>query len=136
MSNKSASREGIINYQHVLSQLMDNRVTIFNWEERWLSDKVAEVSIVGCEHSSLPILTFKATGVARTFESSQHAEAFVDHNTAGFVHLDNSWGDVYIRNRSSDRQLRLHLVLKPTSEDTILSCQIVFSSSGAFQVLN
>ncbi len=136
MSNKSASREGIINYQHVLDQLMDNRVTIFNWEEKWLSDKVAEVSIVGCEHSSLPILTFKATGVARTFESSQHADAFVDRNTSGFVHLDNSWGDVYIQNRSSDSQLRLHLVLKPTSEDTILSCQIVFSSSGAFEVLN
>ncbi|MGZ4903352.1 MAG: hypothetical protein ACXVIP_01015 [Halobacteriota archaeon] len=136
MSNKSASREGIVNYQHVLDQIMDNRVTIFNWEEKWLSDSVAEVSIIGCEHSSLPILTFKATGVARTFESSQHAEAFVDNNTSGFVHLDNSWGDVYIRNRSSDSQLRLHLVLKPTSEDTILSCQIVFSSSGAFEVLN
>ena len=136
MSNKSAQREGIINYEHVLSQLMDNRVTIFNWEERWLSDRVAEVSIIGCEHSSLPILTFKATGVARTFQSSQHAEAFVDHNTSGFVHLDNPWGDVYIRNRSNGGQLRLHLVLKPTSEDMILSCQIVFSSSGAFQVLN
>ncbi len=136
MSNKTASREGIINYQHVLDQLMDNRVTIFNWEEKWLSDNLAEVSIIGCEHSSLPILTFKATGVARTFESAQHAEAFVDHNTSGFVHLDNLWGDVYIQNRSSGNQLRLHLVLKPTSEDTILSCQIIFSSSGAFEVLN
>ncbi len=136
MSNKTASREGILNYQHVLDQLMDNRVTIFNWEEKWLSDNLAEVSIIGCEHSSLPILTFKATGVARTFESAQHAEAFVDHNTSGFVHLDNLWGDVYIRNRSSGNQLRLHLVLKPTREDTILSCQIVFSSSGAFEVLN
>lgn len=136
MSNKTASTEGIIDYQCLLSQVMDTGVTIFNWRERWLTETVAQVSIIGCEHSSLPVLTFKATGFAKTFESSQRAEAFVDDNTSGFIHLDNSWGDVYIQNRSSDGQLRLHLVLKPISKETILSCQIEFFCSRAFEILN
>ena len=136
MSNKTASREGITDYQCLLNQIMDNKITIFNWHERWLTDSVARVSIIGCEHSSLPVLTFKATGFAKTFESSQRAEAFVDDNTSGFIHIDNSWGDVYIQNRSSDSQLRLHLVLKPMSKETILSCQIEFSYSKAFEILN
>ncbi|MGZ4869513.1 MAG: hypothetical protein ACXV2F_04030, partial [Halobacteriota archaeon] len=94
----------------------------------------ARISIVGCEDSSLPVLTFRATGFATTFETPQHAEAFVVNNTAGFIHVRNIRGDAYIQDRSIAEQLRLHLVL--TSDRTILSCELTFASSGTFETLN
>lgn len=116
--------------------MVNNNIVIFHWQEKRVSDNVARISIVGCEDSSLPVLTFRATGFATTFETPQHAEAFVVSNTAGFIHVGNARGDAYIQDRSIAEQLRLHLVLKPTRERTILSCELTFASSGTFETLN
>jgi hypothetical protein len=113
-----------------------HNIVIFHWQEKRVSDNVAQISIVGCEDSSLPVLPFKATGFAKTFETPQHAEAFAVSNTVGFIHVENMLGDAHIQDQSIAEQLRLHLVLKPTSELTIPSCQLTFASSGAFETLN
>ncbi|MGD0171036.1 MAG: hypothetical protein ABSB81_02755 [Halobacteriota archaeon] len=136
MSNESALGTGKTDGQDVLERIINNNIVIFHWQEKRVSDHVAQISIAGCEDSSLPVLTFKATGFAQTFETPQHAEAFVVSNTVGFIHVGNMRGDAYIQDRSIAEQLRLHLVLKPTSERTILSCELTFASSGALETLN
>jgi len=136
MANQSAVGRGKMDYQDMLKRTVSNNIVIFHWHEKRVSDRVAHVNIVGCEDSALPVLTFRATGFATTFETPQHAEAFVVSNTAGFIHVGNARGDAYIQDRSIAEQLRLHLVLKPTRERTILSCELTFASSGTFETLN
>ncbi|MGZ4862593.1 MAG: hypothetical protein ACXV2E_07430 [Halobacteriota archaeon] len=133
MSNLSLGT-GKMDCQDMLKHVINDNIVIFHWQEKRVSDNVARISIVGCEDSSLPVLTFRATGFATTFETPQHAEAFVVNNTAGFIHVGNIRGDAYIQDRSIAEQLRLHLVL--TSERTILSCELTFASSGTFETLN
>jgi hypothetical protein len=136
MSNKSALGTGKTDCHDMLKQIINDNIVIFHWQEKRVSGNVAQISIVGCEDSSLPVLTFKATGFAKTFKTPQRAEAFVVSNTVGFIDIENMRGDAYIQDQSIAEQLRLHLVLKPTSELTILSCQLTFASSGAFETLN
>lgn len=136
MSNESALGTGKTDCQDMLKRIINDNIVIFHWQEKRVSDHVAQISIVGCEDSSLPVLTFRATGFAKTFETPQRAEAFVDSNTAGFIHVGNVRGDAYIQDRSIAEQLRLHLALKPTSERTILSCELTFASFGTFETLN
>ncbi|MFZ0011258.1 MAG: hypothetical protein WAL97_05060 [Halobacteriota archaeon] len=136
MSNQSALRTGKTDCQDMLERVINDNIVIFHWQEKRVSDHIAQLSIAGCEDSSLPVLTFKATGFTKTFETPQHAEDFVATNTAGFIHVGNVRGDAYIQDRSIAEQLRLHLVLKPTSERTILSCELTFASSGAFETQN
>ena len=136
MSNQSALGTGKTDCQDLLKRMINDNIVIFHWQEKRVSDNVAQISIVGCEDSSLPVLTFKATGFATTFKTPQHAEAFVVNNTAGFIHVGNVRGDAYTQDRSIAEQLRLHLVLKPTSQRTILSCELTFASSGTFETLN
>jgi hypothetical protein len=136
MSNQSTLGVRKTDCQDVLKRIINDNIVIFNWQEKRVSDHVAQICIVGCEDSSLPVLTFRATGFAKTFETPQRAEAFVATNTAGFIHIGNMRGDAYIQDRSIAEQLRLHLVLKPTSERTILSCELTFARSGAFETLN
>jgi len=136
MSNKLALGTEKMDFCDTLKQMVNDNIVIFHWQETRVSDNVAQISIVGCEDSSLPVLTFKATGFAKTFETPQHAEAFVINNTVGFMHVENVRGDAYIQNQSIAEQFRLHLVLKPTSESTILSCHVTFACSSAFETLN
>ena len=136
MSNQSALGMGKTDYRDMLKRMINDSIVIFHWQEKRVSDNVAQISIVGCEDSSLPVLTFRATGFATTFKTPQHAEAFVVNNIAGFIHVGNVRGDAYTQDRSIAEQLRLHLVLKPTSQRTILSCELTFASSGTFETLN
>jgi hypothetical protein len=136
MSNQSALGMGKTDYQDMLKRMINHSIVIFDWQVKRVNDNVAQISIVGCEDSSLPVLTFRATGFATTFKTPQHAEAFVVSNTSGFIHVGNIRGDAYIQDRSIAEQLRLHLVLKPTSQRTILSCELTFASSGTFETLN
>jgi hypothetical protein len=110
----------------MLKHMINDNIVIFHWQEKRVSDNVARISIVGCEDNSLPVLTFRATGFATTFETPQHAEAFVVSNTAGFIHVGNIRGDAYIQDRSIAEQLRLHLVLKTNqrANDTELRTHI------------
>ena len=135
MSNQSFGTQKT-DCQDMLKHMIHDNILIFHWQEKRVRDNVARITIVGCEGSSLPVLTFRATGFATTFETPQHAEAFVVSNTAGFIHVGNIRGDAYIQDRSIAEQLRLHLVLKPTSEPTILSCELTLASSGTFETLN
>ncbi len=136
MSNQSALGMGKTDYRDMLKRLINDSIVIFHWPVKRVNDNVAQISIVGCEDSSLPVLTFRATGFATTFKTPQHAEAFVVNNIAGFIHVGNVRGDAYTQDRSIAEQLRLHLVLKPTSQRTILSCELTFASSGTFETLN
>jgi hypothetical protein len=136
MSNQSALGMGKTDYQDMLKRMINDSIVIFHWPVKRVNDNVAQISIVGCEDSSLPVLTFRATGFATTFKTPQHAEAFVVNNIAGFIHVGNVRGDAYTQDRSIAEQLRLHLVLKPTSQRTILSCELTFASSGTFETLN
>jgi hypothetical protein len=136
MSNQSALGMGKTDYRDMLKRMINDSIVIFHWPVKRVNDNVAQISIVGCEDSSLPVLTFRATGFATTFKTPQHAEAFVVNNIAGFIHVGNVRGDAYIQDRSIAEQLRLHLVLKPTSQRTILSCELTFASSGTFETLN
>jgi hypothetical protein len=136
MSNQSALGMGKTDYRDMLKRMINDSIVIFHWPVKRVNDNVAQISIVGCEDSSLPVLTFRATGFATTFKTPQHAEAFVVNNIAGFIHVGNVRGDAYTQDRSIAEQLRLHLVLKPTSQRTILSCELTFASSGTFETLN
>jgi hypothetical protein len=136
MSNQSALGMGKTDYRDILKRMINDSIVIFHWPVKRVNDNVAQISIVGCEDSSLPVLTFRATGFATTFKTPQHAEAFVVNNIAGFIHVGNVRGDAYTQDRSIAEQLRLHLVLKPTSQRTILSCELTFASSGTFETLN
>jgi hypothetical protein len=136
MSNESALGTGKTDCQDMLKRIINDNIVIFHWQEKRVSEHIAQISIVGCEDSSLPVLTFRATGFAKTFETPQHAEAFVVSKTVGFIHVGNVRGDAYIQDRSIAEQFRLHLVLKPSSERTILSCELTFASFGVFETLN
>ena len=94
MSNESALGTGKTDGQDVLERIINNNIVIFHWQEKRVSDNVAQISIVGCEDSSLPVLTFRATGFATTFKTPQHAEAFV---------VSNSW--IHSRWKCSRRRL-------------------------------
>jgi hypothetical protein len=49
----------------MLKQMINDNIVIFHWQEKRVSDNVAQISIVGYEDSSLPVLTFKATEFAK-----------------------------------------------------------------------
>ncbi len=53
----------------MLKRMINDNIVIFHWQEKRVSDNVAQISIVGCEDSSLPVLTFRATGFATTFKT-------------------------------------------------------------------
>jgi hypothetical protein len=82
MSNQSALGTGKTDCQDMLKRVVNDNIVIFHWQEKRASDHVAQISIAGREDSSLPVLTFGATGFAETFETPQHAEDFVATNTA------------------------------------------------------
>lgn len=107
-------------------RIINNNLVIFHWQEKRVSDNVAQISIVGCEDSSLPVLTFRATGFATTFKTSKHAEAFVANNTAGFIHVGNVRVDAYIQDCSIAEHLRFRLVPKTNqpANDTELRAHI------------
>ena len=89
MSNQSALGMGKTDYRDMLKRMINDSIVIFHWPVKRVNDNVAQISIVGCEDSSLPVLTFRATGFATTFKTPQHAEAFVVNNIAGFIHVVN-----------------------------------------------
>jgi len=69
MSNQSTLGMRKTDCQDVLKRIINDNIVIFNWQEKRVSDHVAQICIVGCEDSSLPVLTFRATGFAKTFET-------------------------------------------------------------------
>lgn len=68
MSNQSFGT-GKTDCQDVLKRIINNNIVTFNWQEKRVSDHLAQICIVACEDSSLPVLTFRATGFAKTFET-------------------------------------------------------------------
>jgi hypothetical protein len=61
MTNKSALGTGKMRCQDMLKQIINDNIVIFRWQEKRVSDHGAQVRLVGCEDSSLPALTFRAT---------------------------------------------------------------------------
>jgi len=68
MSNRSALGTGKTDCHDMLKQMINDNNVIFYWQEKRVSDNVAQISIVGSEDSSLPVLTFKATEFAKRSE--------------------------------------------------------------------
>ncbi len=59
MSNESALGTGKTDGQDVLERIINNNIVIFHWQEKRISDHVAQISIAGCEDSSLPVLPLR-----------------------------------------------------------------------------
>ncbi len=60
MSNQPALGTGKTDCQDMLKRMINDNIVIFHWQEKRVSDNVIQISIVGCEDSSLPVLTFRA----------------------------------------------------------------------------
>jgi hypothetical protein len=69
MSNQSGLGMRKTDCRDMLERVINDNIVISHWQEKRVSDHVAQLSIAGCEDSSLPVLTFRATGFAKTFES-------------------------------------------------------------------
>jgi len=120
----------------LIQQLLDVKCTIFQWEEKRISKNLSELRVTGCEHSSIPILLFEAKGVARTFGSTQEADAFASDIAAEFTHMENSEKSMYFQMVPNGFRLRVNLVLKPSTAKTVMCFDIDMSSLQLVNSLN
>ena len=120
----------------LIQQLLDVKCTIFQWQEKRISENLSELRVTGCEHSSIPILLFEAKGVARTFGSTQEADAFASDIAAEFTHMENSEKSMYFQMVPDGCHLRVNLVLKPSTAKTVMCFDIDMSSLQLVNSLN
>jgi len=125
-------------HDHVdlIQQLLNVKCTIFQWEEKRINESLSELSVTGCEHSSIPILLFEAKGVARTFESTQAADAFASDIAAEFTHMENPEKSMYFQMVPNGHHLKVNLVLKPRTARTVMCFDIDMSSLQLVNSLN
>jgi hypothetical protein len=120
----------------LIQQLLNVKCTIFQWQENKIDEGLAELRVTGCEHSSIPILLFDAKGMARTFDSTQEADAFASDIAAELTHLENSGGSIYFQMVPKGCHLKINLVLKPNDTKTVMCFDIDMSSLQLINSLN
>ena len=125
-------------HDHVdlIQQLLNVKCTIFQWQEKRINENLSELRVIGCEHSSIPILLFEAKGIARTFESAQAADAFASDIAAEFMRMENSEKSMYFQMVPNGCHLKVNLVLKPRTARTVMCFDIDMSSLQLISSLN
>ncbi len=131
------SEENILHHRvDLIQQLLNVKCTIFQWQENKIDTDLAELRVTGCEHSSIPILLFEAKGIARTFDSTEEADAFASDIAAKFTYVENSDKSMYFQVVPKGCHLKINLVLKPNTTRTVMCFDIDMSSLQLITSLN
>jgi hypothetical protein len=128
--------DALYDYVDLIQQLLNVKCTIFQWQENKIDEGLAELRVTGCEHNSIPILLFDAKGVAKTFDSTQEADAFASDIAAKFAHVENSDKSMYFQMVPKGCHLKVNLVLKPNATRTVMCFDIDMSSLPLINSLN